>query len=48
VLGGFSGQIRKDYGYVVDIVDDIEYFDEHAERRRKIYQTEPRWRIHDE
>jgi DNA or RNA helicases of superfamily II len=38
----------KDYGYVVDIVDDIEYFDEHAERRRKIYQTEPRWRIHDE
>jgi len=37
----------KKYGIVIDIVDEIRYFREHASQRRKIYSTEPKWIIKD-
>jgi superfamily II DNA or RNA helicase len=36
----------KDFGYVYDIYDEVKYFDEHSEKRKKIYSTERRWIIH--
>ncbi len=35
----------KEVGLVWDIWDEVRYFQEHAEARKKIYETENRWRI---
>jgi len=35
----------KEVGLVWDLWDEVRYFQEHAEARKKIYETEPRWRI---
>jgi len=35
----------KEVGVVVDIVDEVRYFRDHAQKREAIYRTEPKWRI---
>ena len=35
----------KTVGVVYDLYDDVRYFKDHAERRERIYRTEPKWRI---
>lgn len=37
----------KKYGIVIDVIDHIRYFYDHAVARRKIYSTEPKWVIKD-
>lgn len=37
----------KKEGIVIDIYDHVRYFEEHAEKRRKIYLTEPGWKMKD-
>ena len=37
----------KTAGVVYDVADHVRYFYEHSQRRRKIYSTEPGWKIKD-
>lgn len=34
---------KKNAAVIVDLVDDVPYFRDHAEKRKEMYETEPKW-----